>query len=173
MEVIARADDLGRFRIYTPITKESADIYVHAKVLIVDDQLIRVGSANFNNRSMGLDSECDLTIDTALDANASAREQISGILYDLVAEHTGVPAKELSEHVRRAGSLIAAIDQLAGPGRKLLRFQPEKPNKLERQLAEQEILDPENSANAFEPMARPSLLRGLRRALYRPGHLRA
>ena len=38
---------------------------VHAKLLIVDDTILRIGSANFNNRSMGLDSECDVFIDCA------------------------------------------------------------------------------------------------------------
>ena len=173
MNVIEKADHRGRFRIYTPVTTEGADIYVHAKILIIDDQVLRVGSANFNNRSLGLDSECDLTIDTALAANAAAGEQISGILYDLIAEHTGGSAETLREQVRRASSLISVIDQQDGPGPRLLRFQPAKPNKVERKLAKQEILDPESSANAFEPMARPGLLKGLRGLWHRTGHPRA
>ena len=40
-------------------------IYVHAKIMIVDDTILRIGSANFNNRSLGLDSECDVFIDCA------------------------------------------------------------------------------------------------------------
>lgn len=161
MKVIDEADHRGRFRIYTPVTTEGADIYVHAKILIIDDQLIRVGSANFNNRSMGLDSECDLTIDAALAANTTASEQITGILYDLLAEHTGSNAEKLREQVRRAGSLFDAIDQQNGPGPKLIRFRPAEPNKLERNIAQDEILDPESSANDFEPMARPGLMKGL------------
>jgi phospholipase D1/2 len=162
MKMIEEADHRGRFRIYTPVTSEGADIYVHAKILIVDDQLIRVGSANFNNRSMGLDSECDLTIDTDLAANTTCGEQIICVLYDLLAEHTGMTADEFRDQARRADSLIAAIDQQHGPGPKLIRFQPAEPNKLERKVAENEILDPESSANNFEPMARPGLFKGLR-----------
>jgi phosphatidylserine/phosphatidylglycerophosphate/cardiolipin synthase-like enzyme len=42
LEMIGQADHRDRFRIYTPVTKEGVDIYVHAKILIVDDQLMRV-----------------------------------------------------------------------------------------------------------------------------------
>ena len=33
--------------------RRGADIYVHAKIMIVDDRILRVGSANMNNRSLG------------------------------------------------------------------------------------------------------------------------
>ena len=39
---------------------------VHGKVMIVDDRCARVGSANLSNRSMGLDTECDLVLDADL-----------------------------------------------------------------------------------------------------------
>ena len=32
------------------------DTMVHSKVMIVDDRLLRIGSANINNRSMGFDT---------------------------------------------------------------------------------------------------------------------
>ncbi|HEY0275012.1 MAG TPA: phospholipase D-like domain-containing protein [Paenirhodobacter sp.] len=35
---------------------------MHAKVMIVDDRVLRVGSSNFNNRSLRLDSECDVIL---------------------------------------------------------------------------------------------------------------
>ena len=33
------------------------------RILVADDHVLRVGSSNLNNRSMGLDTECDVTID--------------------------------------------------------------------------------------------------------------
>ena len=63
LKLISDADAHDRFRIYTPVTSEGAPIYVHAKITIVDDRLLRVGSSNFNNRSMGFDTECDLVIE--------------------------------------------------------------------------------------------------------------
>ena len=41
---------------------------VHSKVMIVDDRLLRIGSANLNNRSMGTDTECDLAIEARNEA---------------------------------------------------------------------------------------------------------
>ena len=59
-------DHARRFSFWYPCTAgEEAPIYVHAKLMIVDDEVLRVGSANLNNRSMGLDSECDVFIDCA------------------------------------------------------------------------------------------------------------
>ena len=53
-------------------------IHVHAKVLVVDDTFLRVGSSNLNNRSMGFDTECDLGIEAATPRNA-ARSRRSAI----------------------------------------------------------------------------------------------
>ncbi len=47
---------------------------VHAKLMIVDDQVLRIGSSNLSNRSMGLDSECDLCV-VAEDADDQAAIQ--------------------------------------------------------------------------------------------------
>src|SRR5690606_25395620 len=56
VEALQRLDEHGRFRLYHPQTQGGQAIYVHAKILVVDDRLFRVGSSNFNNRSMRLDS---------------------------------------------------------------------------------------------------------------------
>ena len=45
---------------------------VHSKVMIVDDRLLRIGSANLNNRSMGTDSECDLALEARSEAERAA-----------------------------------------------------------------------------------------------------
>ena len=50
---------------------------VHAKVMIVDDRSARVGSANLSNRSMGLDTECDLVLDAELDPRLGRRHRVA------------------------------------------------------------------------------------------------
>lgn len=57
------ADEHDRLGIYWPVTDRGAPIYIHSKVLVVDDRLLRIGSSNFNNRSLGFDSECDVAIE--------------------------------------------------------------------------------------------------------------
>ena len=155
-------DRQGRFRIYTPVTEQGADIYVHAKIMIVDDDYLRVGSANLNNRSMGLDSECDLLIDGA-HAGDEARRTIASIRCDMLAEHLGVSREEVDANLRESGSLIRTIDQLRGSGRTLAPFEPPPISAAQRMLAESELLDPEAPNELFEPRVRPGLLSGLRR----------
>ena len=156
---IRKADRGGRFRLYSPVTAGGEDIYVHSKVFIADDQLIRVGSANLNNRSMGLDSECDVTIDASLESNRGADKVIAAIRADLLAEHLGVSAKTVNEQFARSGSLIATIEALRGDARTLVPTRIEEPNAAEAAVVESEILDPESGGDEFEPMARPGLLR--------------
>jgi len=159
---LQKADRYGRFRIFTPVTAGGDDIYVHSKVTIVDDEILRVGSANMNNRSMGLDSECDLLIDTARDVNSHASEQIAALRTDLLAEHLGASVDSVEARFANSGSLIRAIESFSGgSGRGLVPFIPERPNAVERKLARNETLDPESGGEAFEPMARPGLFAGL------------
>ena len=162
VKALEKDDRDGRFRIYTPVTEGGADIYVHAKIMIVDDMWLRVGSANLNNRSMGLDSECCLLIDGS--GREDAQRSIARIRSDLMAEHLGVRCEEVAQAVARHGTLVGAIEALRGEGRTLVPFVPEKPNELEKALAKGQILDPEAPNELFEPRtARPGLLSRLRR----------
>ena len=164
LDVMKHSDVHARFRIYCPVTAGGDDIYVHSKITIVDDQQLRVGSANFNNRSMGFDSECDLLIDAALPGMAHAAATVAELRSDLLCEHLGVSADALAAKFAETGSLIGTIEAFAGSGgRGLVPFVPEQPNAAERALAEAETLDPESAGEAFEPMAKPGLLSNLRR----------
>lgn len=155
-------DTYDRFRIYYPVTENGVPIYVHSKMMIVDDELFRVGSANMNNRSMGMDSECDLMIDCRLGEDPAAFETIAAIRTDLMAEHLGV-APETVEAVFQ-GSLIAAIEGLrAEEGRSLVPYEPPELNPVEAAIAESEALDPESPETPFEPIARRKLLSNLKR----------
>src|SRR3546814_19681109 len=69
VRAIAKARHGDRLRIYVPHTEQGDPIYVHAKTALVDDRLIRAGSPNLNNRSMGHDSHYDVPIAAALSPN--------------------------------------------------------------------------------------------------------
>lgn len=109
------ADRHGRLRAYFPSVAELPPEQccdLHSKLTIVDDEWLRVGSANFANRSMGVDTECDLAIEArgeprTVRAIAAARNR-------LLAEHLDVPERAVHDAVRRTGSIGAAIDSLRG-----------------------------------------------------------
>ena len=163
MEVVRKCDKHGRFRLYYPVTEKRGDIYVHSKITIVDDRMIRVGSANMNNRSMGLDSECDLLIDADLETNKGAEETIAALRADLLAEHLGVSVDTIDATLAKTGSLIKTIESFSGSqGRGLVHYIPDEPTAAERNLAESQALDPESAGETFEPLARPGLLARLR-----------
>jgi phosphatidylserine/phosphatidylglycerophosphate/cardiolipin synthase-like enzyme len=143
------------------VTEGGADIYVHAKIMIVDDTFLRVGSANLNNRSMGLDSECDLLIDGREDE--AVRLRIEEVRSDLLAEHLGVEREHVAQACKESGSLIASIEKLRGGGRTLCSFVAPEPGELKGAIARSELLDPEAAEELFEPRARPGLLRRLGR----------
>ncbi len=163
MRCLGECPHADRFRIYTPVNAAGEDIYVHAKVMIVDDRMLRVGSANMNNRSMGLDSECDVAIDCALPGNAGCAEAIEAIRCDLLAEHLDVEPAEVRRRLADTGSLIATVDSLRGDGRTLKLFDPPETNELERKIAQSQTLDPEHPDELFEPVTKVKLTRRLPR----------
>jgi len=163
VKMLAKIDPPGRFRIYYPVTEKGADIYVHAKLMIVDDLMLRVGSANMNNRSMGLDSECDVMIDARRPANRGCEPKIGELRCDLMAEHLGVSPGAVARLFAETGSLIATVEQLRGTGRSLRPYRVPSFNGAAKAIARSEVADPESADEPFEPLAQHRLLRGLRR----------
>lgn len=139
------ADLYNRFRIFRPVTDGGDPIYVHSKVLIADDVLLKIGSSNLNNRSMGLDTECDVVIDAKLDAATTdiVMRQIAGFRDRLVGEHLGVEPKMVADRMVDTGSIIAAIEGLQRHGSRTLR--PVEPPSMSEchSIQESELLDPE------------------------------
>jgi len=166
VEVMRHADAHRRFRLYHPVTTAGRPIYVHAKVLIVDDRVLHVGSANMNNRSLRLDTECDVVIDAASAANADAAEAIAtaiaGLRDRLLGEHLGLAPDSVRARVEAEGSLIAAIEALRGEGRSLRPYEVPVLNEVETWLADNELLDPEGPEEIFKPLSQRGLLRRLR-----------
>ncbi len=142
LALIQEADRFGRFRIFTPVTKQRRPIYVHAKILIIDDRILRVGSSNINNRSMGFDTECDLIIEEN-GGGSDLRAIIAAIRTDLLAEHLGVDAARVAEAIDAQASLAKAIDTLLSDGRSLVPYEPDEANAIEEALAENDLFDPE------------------------------
>jgi phosphatidylserine/phosphatidylglycerophosphate/cardiolipin synthase-like enzyme/uncharacterized membrane protein YdjX (TVP38/TMEM64 family) len=120
IERLRSVDAGGRLRVCYPTIEglaEGSCIDVHSKILVVDDEWLRIGSANVCNRSMGLDTECDLTIEAR--GRDDVRDAITHFRDRLLGEHLGVEPERVREAVREHGSLRDAIDALRSPGRTL------------------------------------------------------
>ncbi|WP_246718711.1 phospholipase D-like domain-containing protein [Microvirga terrestris] len=155
LAMLRRSDRFGRLRVYTPVTEGEQPIYVHAKIMIMDDRLLRVGSSNLNNRSMGYDTECDLALET--DDDTQVAHVIRSFRARLLAEHLGTSPEQVFAVMAERRSLIAAIDALSGPGRSLRPFDPPRINDAEKALADHELLDPERPRSLWHALSRPHL----------------
>jgi phosphatidylserine/phosphatidylglycerophosphate/cardiolipin synthase-like enzyme len=97
--------------------------YIHSKLFLVDDRFLSVGSANMNNRSMGLDTE----VNVAWEAASEEREMIESIRrirVDLLAEHTGATDSTGVPELTVKKGLVDYLDGLAGSGSSRLRRHP-------------------------------------------------
>lgn len=159
---LRKRDPHGRFRLYHPVTAGGQDIYCHAKVLIADGRVFRLGSSNMNNRSLRLDTECDLVIEAADDPT---RATIGEIRDRLLAEHLGVAPGEVARTLAETGSLIETVERLRGPGKTLDPYEVPDLGAVETWLADNEVLDPESPDEMFESLAKRGLFR---RRLKRP-----
>lgn len=115
------ADQHGRFHVYYPFITGLADgtcIDVHAKMILIDDEWLRVGSANLANRSMGFDTECDLTLQAHGDAQI--RTALRNVRVQLLAEHLGRKPAEVEGALAHNASMSKVIEQLKQPDRSLL-----------------------------------------------------
>ena len=160
MGTLWKRDTYKRLRMYHPYTAGGNPIYCHAKILIADDRVLRLGSSNLNNRSMRLDTECDVAIEPDDDQQ---RACITMIRNGLIAEHLGVDHETVSDQIEGNKSLIAAIEALRGKGATLVPYEIPNLNAVEEWLADNEILDPEGPHEMFEPIHKRSLFRRLRK----------
>ncbi|HZF24723.1 MAG TPA: VTT domain-containing protein [Steroidobacteraceae bacterium] len=126
IERLRQADRGGRFHVYYPFIAglpSGTCIDMHAKLMIVDDEWLRIGSSNICNRSMGLDSECDLTLEAG--GRSEVAQRIREVRDDLLAEHLGAERARVAERIQAFGSISAAIEELGTAQRSLRRLEIE------------------------------------------------
>jgi phosphatidylserine/phosphatidylglycerophosphate/cardiolipin synthase-like enzyme len=146
---LKKADRYDRLRIFYPVVpgaRQRCDVHVHAKLLIVDDRLIRVGSSNLNNRSIGLDTECELTVEAAREQDQARIRRLRQVL---LAEHLGTTVDAVAEAEAREGSTRGAIRTLSGGERTLLPLEALTSRGAMRQVFWTRLLDP---ARPLEPL---------------------
>jgi phosphatidylserine/phosphatidylglycerophosphate/cardiolipin synthase-like enzyme len=143
--------------------KDAPPTYIHAKLLIVDDRFMTLGSANCTNRSMSFDSELNLAWECERGDEPLARS-IAQIRASLLSEHAGIDYDAALEAI---DGLVEHLDELLQRGTRLrlrpleqgegdtppmpimqLAFDPEGP-LLESALGE--LLGPKRGARLKDP----------------------
>lgn len=134
-----------------------------------DDGQLRVGSANLSNRSLRLDTECDVVVDADANPGMGLDRVIDNVRNDLLAEHLGVPSTRIAELTDQTGSLVQTIERLRRDGHSLIPYEiPDLP-QIEEWLADKEILDPEGADDMFESIGKRSLLRSIAQRVGKAG----
>ncbi|HEX6956661.1 MAG TPA: phospholipase D-like domain-containing protein [Ferrovibrio sp.] len=138
---LRKADRFGRLRRFYPIWRGKPDcrIKIHSKLIVIDDHLLRIGSSNFNSRSLGLDTECDIALQAK---DTRARTVIGGLRNRLLAEHLGTTPELFGERLRSGGSLIAAIEWFNGKSRRMLAAAPSSSTTETSPMPGSALLDP-------------------------------
>ncbi len=151
---LKRVDRYNRLRVFYAVTPDGSggerEIIVHSKLIIVDDRFIRVGSSNLNNRSEGLDTECDIAVETR---SPEGKQAILAVRDDLLAEHLGCSAEEVSRIAEETGSLIAAVERLNVQGRCLRPYEMDHAVGETDSLMGTGVFDPKQPFWPIRPMA--------------------
>ncbi|MDB5902485.1 MAG: rane protein [Betaproteobacteria bacterium] len=147
------ADAGGHYGLYYPHVPNLQlpnVLNVHSKVLIVDDELCSVGSANFSNRSMGFDTECNVAIEARGDERV--RRAIAGLRNRLLGEHLGVaPELVAAETARHDGRLISTVEALRRPGERTLEpINPQVSAEIDALVPASAVVDPERPVDPDE-----------------------
>ncbi len=155
VRALREADPGDRLRVLYPHRDDlPADqmLNVHSKVMVVDDAFARVGSANLSNRSMGLDTECDVSIEAR--GQDAVREAIAAFRNDLLAEHLGATASRVAEQLERTGSLVRTVEALCGGARTLRPLELDASDWTAEAVSALGAVDPEHPVPLEELLTR-------------------
>jgi len=152
------ADVFGRFRAFFPTTAEGSRIIVHSKTSVFDDRIVRVGSANLNNRSFGFDTEIELAVECE---GEEAQRNLAAFRDRLVSHFLGVTGDAVAK-ARAERGLVAAIDDLNRDGR-LAEIDPGRRTRFAEFVATYHLGDPTSVADSWRlGRRRRALLREVR-----------
>ena len=110
-----------RVGLYYPVSKgedgRETIVLVHSKLLIIDDRFLTVGSCNASNRSMGLDTELNLSWEATSPDQHELLRGIRMVRAHLLMEHCGRwRDAEGRKALREEGHLVATLDAGASGG---------------------------------------------------------
>jgi phospholipase D1/2 len=138
--------------------KGEVPVFIHAKVLAVDDRFLLVSSANTSNRSMGFDTELGIAWEAP-----EATESLRAARIDLMREHAGLTEAEADAVLADPAGLVARLDDMARSKTHKLRIHKrnvdEKPGRiLSWLLPEKTPFDPDDPQSFDEALPEPGAL---------------
>jgi phospholipase D1/2 len=134
---------------------DEVPVFIHAKVLAVDDRFLLISSANLSNRSMGFDTELGVAWESH-----QPTESLRGARLELMAEHCGMTRQEAEARFARPRDLVTKLDALAKSRASLLRMHGRNRDELpgwllRRFLPKRTPLDPANPQQFREGLPEP------------------
>lgn len=147
---------LGVYYSAAPGPEGDVPVFIHSKVLAVDDRFLLVSSANAANRSMGFDTELGIAWEAPVPTPSLRNARI-----DLLAEQCGLP-KEAGALLAEPAGLVARLDELARSKQHRLRIHErnvdEKPGPLLAKLIPEETpFDPDDPKSMEKMLPDPGL----------------
>ncbi len=144
LERLEEADSYDRLRILTPMTREDdgtdTSVYIHAKVLVIDDKILKIGSSNLSNRSMKVDSECDLTFEFS-----EMDTRVRDFRRSLLAMHQDRTISDWGDEEENSKGLVEALDGRSKEGSRWLEdYVYGCDSDIKRRLADTQLLDPDD-----------------------------
>ncbi|MBV9080318.1 MAG: phospholipase [Elusimicrobia bacterium] len=134
-----------RLGVFHPIAADSdgaRSVWVHSKLLIVDDSFLMIGSSNFANRSMGFDTEINAS--WFAEAGSPTALAIADLRARLLAEHLGFEIETAPEPLRRLTGIVEAVETFGVRRGKVRRYSPPALSRLVASFNSQKtIIDPE------------------------------
>lgn len=143
-----------RIGVYHPVATDGRvdfPVFVHSKVMTIDDTFLTIGSANTSNRSMGLDSELNVSWEAAGRDDNKFFGAIDIMRTSLLAEHAGYLAHPDEQSLRGMNNLVDRLNALSDlPGGRLQLHKSIRQAWFSGMLTllkiDRLIIDPENAA---------------------------
>lgn len=99
---------------------DEVPVYIHSKLMIIDDRFVTIGSANTTNRSMGLDNELNISWE-ASDLDLRLMRSIRKLRLGLLFEHIGPDRHIEVKRLAKMRGLVGYLDFIAD--RRLYKLQ--------------------------------------------------
>ena len=133
-------------------------VFIHAKVMAVDDRFLLVSSANTSNRSMGFDTELGIAWESPEPTDSLRAARI-----DLMREHCGMTEGEADAMIADPSGIVDRLDDMARSKSHRLRIHKrnadEKPGRfLSWLLPEKTPFDPDDPQSFDEALPEPAAL---------------